>query len=242
MENTKEPTLGNGKICYIEIPANSIDGSATFYSKIFGWRIRTRDDGSTAFDDGIGEVSGTWILNRKPATEPGLIVSIMVDSVDETIKKIEASGNKIVNKIALSETEFIAWFADPAGNVIGLYEHPGGGNGKICYVEIPTDDINASANFYEAIFSWPLRDKGSENVAFDDGVGVVSGMWTKGRMPSTEPGLLIYIMMNSVAETIKLVTTNGGKIVQPIGVDAPEITARFSDPFGNVLGLYQNPE
>ena len=28
---------------------------------------------------------------------------------------------------------------------------------------------------------------------------------------------------------------------QPIGDDAPEITARFSDPFGNVLGLYQNP-
>ena len=34
---------------------------------------------------------------------------------------------------------------------------------------------------------------------------------------------------------------NGGKIVQPIGVDAPEITARFSDPAGNVLGLYQEP-
>ena len=32
---------------------------------------------------------------------------------------------------------------------------------------------------------------------------------------------------------------NGGKIVQPVGVDAPEITARFSDPAGNVLGLYQ---
>jgi len=27
--------------------------------------------------------------------------------------------------------------------------------------------------------------------------------------------------------------------VQPIGADAPEITARFSDPAGNVLGLYQ---
>jgi uncharacterized protein len=29
--------------------------------------------------------------------------------------------------------------------------------------------------------------------------------------------------------------------VQPIGADAPEITARFSDPAGNVLGLYQQP-
>jgi len=30
-------------------------------------------------------------------------------------------------------------------------------------------------------------------------------------------------------------------IVQPLGADAPEITARFSDPAGNVLGLYQEP-
>jgi hypothetical protein len=32
-----------------------------------------------------------------------------------------------------------------------------------------------------------------------------------------------------------------GKIVQPIGVDSPEITARFSDPAGNIFGLFQEP-
>jgi hypothetical protein len=32
-----------------------------------------------------------------------------------------------------------------------------------------------------------------------------------------------------------------GEIVQPIGADAPEITARFKDPGGNVIGLYQQP-
>jgi predicted enzyme related to lactoylglutathione lyase len=37
------------------------------------------------------------------------------------------------------------------------------------------------------------------------------------------------------------VEANGGTIVQPIGVDAPEITARFRDPAGNVIGLYQQP-
>ena len=33
------PTLGNGKICYIEIPANDIQRSAEFYEKVFGWLI-----------------------------------------------------------------------------------------------------------------------------------------------------------------------------------------------------------
>jgi uncharacterized protein len=37
------------------------------------------------------------------------------------------------------------------------------------------------------------------------------------------------------------VVPNGGEIVQPIGVDAPEITTRFRDPAGNVNGLNQQP-
>jgi predicted enzyme related to lactoylglutathione lyase len=46
-------------------------------------------------------------------------------------------------------------------------------------------------------------------------------------------------MVDSVAATVDTIVASGGKIVQPIGADAPEITARFSDPAGNVLGLYQ---
>jgi predicted enzyme related to lactoylglutathione lyase len=53
--------------------------------------------------------------------------------------------------------------------------------------------------------------------------------------------MLIYIMVDSVEATIEAVVANGGEIVQPIGGDAPEITARFRDPGGNVVGLYQQP-
>jgi hypothetical protein len=42
-----------------------------------------------------------------------------------------------------------------------------------------------------------------------------------------------------IAETVDAVVAHGGKIVQPTGLDAPEITARFCDSVGNVLGLYQ---
>jgi uncharacterized protein len=46
-------------------------------------------------------------------------------------------------------------------------------------------------------------------------------------------------MVDSVAATIADVIANGGELVQEIGGDAPEITARFRDPGGNVIGLYQ---
>jgi uncharacterized protein len=115
------------------------------------------------------------------------------------------------------------------------------GNGKICYIEIPAMDIAQSADFYKEVFGWNVRRRGDGSVAFDDGVGEVSGTWVKGRPASTQPGLLIYIMVDSVADCVESVVAAGGKIVQPIGADAPEITARFSDPAGNVLGLYQQP-
>ncbi len=116
---------------------------------------------------------------------------------------------------------------------------PTRGNGKICYLEIPATDINASVSFYQQVFGWRIRRRGDGSIAFDDGVGEVSGTWVAGRKPSTEPGLLIYIMVDSVAAAVEAVTSCGGSIVQPIGMDAPEITARFRDPSGNVLGLYQ---
>ncbi|HWB86016.1 MAG TPA: VOC family protein [Bryobacteraceae bacterium] len=115
------------------------------------------------------------------------------------------------------------------------------GNGKICYVEMPATDIARSAEFYQRVFGWDIRTRGDGRTAFDDGVGQVSGAWVTGRPPSSTPGLLIYVMVDSVADTLEKVVANQGEIVQPIGADAPEITARFRDPAGNVIGLYQQP-
>ena len=114
------------------------------------------------------------------------------------------------------------------------------GNGKICYVEIPTLDIKRSAEFYGKVFGWHVRTRDDGSVSFDDGVGEVSGAWVQGRSPSVQPGLLIHIMVDDMQQTLALVVTNGGEITQPVGADAPEITARFKDPGGSVIGLYQH--
>ena len=109
------------------------------------------------------------------------------------------------------------------------------------YIEIPSTDIARSADFYKRVFGWNVRKRGDGNSAFDDTTGQVSGTWVLRRPPASQPGLLVYIMVDSVAATLDTIVANGGEIVQPIGADAPEITARFRDPGGNVLGLYQQP-
>ncbi len=119
--------------------------------------------------------------------------------------------------------------------------HPTFANGKICYIEIPATDIKASASFYEAVFGWHIRTRDDGSVAFDDTVTEVSGTWVTSRKSSTEIGMLVHIMVDNIEDTIKLIIEKGGKIVQPVGMDLPEITARFIDPFGNIFGLYQQP-
>jgi uncharacterized protein len=119
------PTLGNGKVCYIEIPAIDVGRSADFYRAVFGWQIRTRGDGQTAFDDAVGEVSGTWLSGRPASPTPGLLVSIMVDDMEATIRAVVANGGEIVQPIGLDAPEITARFRDPGGNVFGLYQEPG---------------------------------------------------------------------------------------------------------------------
>jgi len=118
------PTLANGKICYLELPATSVKRAADFYQAVFGWRVRTRDDGNTAFDDPTGEVSGSWVTGRQPAKEPGLMVYLMVDSVAATCETILTRGGKIVQRIGGDAPEITARFSDPDGNVLGLYQMP----------------------------------------------------------------------------------------------------------------------
>jgi uncharacterized protein len=122
---TSSPNYRTGKICYIEIPAIDITESAQFYQRVFGWHTRQRTDGSTAFDDTVGEVSGTWVLGRSPSTDPGLIVSIMVANAANTIEAIIAAGGTIVQPVNPDEQEVYALFRDPAGNVLGIYQQAG---------------------------------------------------------------------------------------------------------------------
>jgi uncharacterized protein len=115
-------------------------------------------------------------------------------------------------------------------------------NGKICYLELPAYDVGRSAEFYARVFGWNIRRRGDGATSFDDTTGEVSGSWAPGRAPAGDPGLLVYIMVDSVAATLEAVVANGGVVAQPVGADAPEITARFRDPAGNVIGLYQEPD
>src|SRR2546423_15645648 len=113
----------HGKICCLEIPANIAGDAASFYSSIFGWKVRERGDGNLAFDD-AGGVSGTWVKESDRTPDEHTRTYIMVDSIAESLKRIEKAGGKVITPrtdIGPGMGTFAA-FTDPVGNEFGLYE------------------------------------------------------------------------------------------------------------------------
>jgi predicted enzyme related to lactoylglutathione lyase len=103
---------------------------------------------------------------------------------------------------------------------------PAFANGKICYLEIPAIDIARSAAFYQKSFGWKIRQRG-DGARTTTRVGARRAHFHHGRQRSRHRR--------------RGRRQRGGEIVQPLGALAPEITARFRDPAGNVFGLYQQP-
>ena len=117
--------MPHGKICYVEIPADTATASAEFYSRIFGWTVRTRGDGELAFDDG-GGVSGTWLKASDRTPDERTRTYIMVDDIADALKAIEAAGGRVLTprtEIGPGMGSFAA-FKDPVGNEFGLYQEP----------------------------------------------------------------------------------------------------------------------
>jgi predicted enzyme related to lactoylglutathione lyase len=77
------------------------------------------------FEDSVGQVSGTFVTGRPPASEPGFLIYIMVADAATALDKVVAAGGEVVQPVDPASREVFAWFNDPGGNVVGIYQQPG---------------------------------------------------------------------------------------------------------------------
>jgi predicted enzyme related to lactoylglutathione lyase len=113
------------------------------------------------------------------------------------------------------------------------------GHGKVCHLAIPAQDVDASAAFYESVFGWSIH-RGGGPVTFDDAVDEVSGHFDP-RLEPSDAGLVVYVMVDDLEDALARLRAAGAEFVDPPVVDPGELTARFRDPGGNLLGIYQEP-
>jgi predicted enzyme related to lactoylglutathione lyase len=124
--------------------------------------------------------------------------------------------------------------ATPTGVEARLARH-----GGLSYLHLPAVDVHQSATFYQQVFGWTIRRRDTDHPSFDDKTGHISGAWRTDLAISREPGLLPYIYVERIYETLKQVEAQGGEVVKAPYPEGNLWVATFRDPAGNVLGLWQ---
>ena len=112
----------NGGISYLRIPAADPQASAAFYEAVFRWTVR-RDRDDPAFEDGTGHVIGHFVADLAPAGEAGFRPYVYVERVRETLDSAVANGATVETAPYPEGDLCVATFRDPAGNVVGIWQH-----------------------------------------------------------------------------------------------------------------------
>ncbi|HKU02271.1 MAG TPA: VOC family protein [Arthrobacter sp.] len=122
-----------GGVVHFEIPADDQKRARKFYQEALGWRIEPvpgmdysmvittdmDDDGQPA---AAGAINGGMMAREGQITAP--VITVDVPDIDATLKSVEALGGSVVMpKNEIPGMGFTAYFKDPEGNVMGLWEN-----------------------------------------------------------------------------------------------------------------------
>ncbi len=106
---------------YLRIPARDPRQLASFYEAVFGWAVRLEPK-NPSFEDGSGHVIGHFVDSMPPSGEAGVLPSVSVERLDDTLERALESGAEMVTPPHPEGDRWVAAFRDPSGNVIGVWQ------------------------------------------------------------------------------------------------------------------------
>ncbi|HET9872692.1 MAG TPA: VOC family protein [Propionibacteriaceae bacterium] len=124
------------KVVHFEIPADDLERAKGFYGSVFGWQLDTMSmpgggdytivrttpvDEQTQAPSEPGAINGGMMQRDERVPSP--VITVDVDAIDEALKEIEAGGGTtVLPRTAIPGMGAYAYFKDPEGNVLGLWE------------------------------------------------------------------------------------------------------------------------
>lgn len=116
-------------------------------------------------------------------------------------------------------------------------------NNRVVHFEIPCDDPEKTMKFFKEVFGWSFQQFGNEpywvTMTGDPQTPGINGGLMKKRDPK-QP-IVNSINVSNIDESIRHIEKAGGKIVVPkIPIPSVGWLAYFTDPDGNIHGVYQD--
>lgn len=111
---------------------------------------------------------------------------------------------------------------------------------KINYVEFPAKNIEATKDFFTAVFNWSFADYGPEYTAFSN-EGLDGGFFKSDLTVSTITGsALIIFYSDDLEKTQSKIERAGGSIIRPIFSFPGGRRFHFNDPNGNEYSVWSD--
>jgi hypothetical protein len=110
-------------VVHFDIPIDDPDRAVAFYNSVFDWGlVRWGQMDYWTMPDRPGEgVAGA--LGARESPDQGVMIYIGVDDIDATLAAVEeAGGRRLSERMPIPTMGWMALFADPEGNRIGLFQ------------------------------------------------------------------------------------------------------------------------
>jgi predicted enzyme related to lactoylglutathione lyase len=243
-----------GKFVWHENNSTDVEKAKSFYSSLFGWGIEVWKPGEMDYAMvQVGEQAHGGFNKAQEGAPSAWIGHVLVEDVDETVRRVEAAGGKILmGPMDIPEVGRFAVFADPQGAVLSAYSpagDPPNPQGVFVWDELLTSDPAAAKSFYTEIFGWGTKDMdmggmGTYTLFQRAGEVDVAGCMRLPEGLQAPPHWLVYIGTDDVDKTAAKAKDLGGTVLSE-PMDIPNGIGRFAvlqDPAGAVFGIFKgNP-
>lgn len=123
-----QPMPKAGEFCWNELATTDVTKAKDFYSKVFGWKFTDHDMGDTTYTmvkTSDKEFGGIWSIPKDKQKEipPHWMAYIMVENLDESLKKATANGATVVKPATnAGEMGRFSIITDPTGAHVALWQ------------------------------------------------------------------------------------------------------------------------
>jgi uncharacterized protein len=127
----------SNRVVHFEIPCDDGDRARQFYGDVFGWQLMHMPEmdytivstGPTDPEKGATEpgfINGGMMKREGIWTAPNIVIDVA--NIEDALKSVgEHGGSTVQERQAVGDMGFAAYFTDPEGNLVGLWETASGG-------------------------------------------------------------------------------------------------------------------
>jgi predicted enzyme related to lactoylglutathione lyase len=245
-----------GTFSWTDLTTTDQEAAKGFYAALFGWEFEDMPVGdgvhySMAMLSGknVAAISPQPEQQRDAGAPPVWNSYITVEDADASLARARELGGTVhADAFDVMDAGRMGVVQDPQGAYFLVWqpkENIGAGlvnaPGALCWNELGSPDLEASATFYGDLFGWsttPMEGADPPYLVISTAAGRANGGIRPPMPPGAPPFWLVYFAAHDLDQALAKVGEQGGTVLMPATDIGVANIAIAQDPQGAVFALY----